>query len=48
MEDYSNAAMATEKNNTEIAKVYCIATFINCQEEKLDKDYADKRKKAHA
>ena len=40
--------MATEKNNTEIAKVYCIATFINCQEEKLDKDYADKRKKAHA
>ena len=48
MEDYSNAAMATEKNNAEIAKVYCTATFINCQEEKLDKDYTDKRKKAHA
>ena len=45
--DYSNAAMATEMNNTEITNVYFIATFFNCQEEKLDKENADEVRKAY-
>ena len=34
-------------NNAKITKVYCIATFTNCQEEKLDKDHAVKIGKAY-
>ena len=40
-------AKATEMNNAKITKVYCIATFTNCQEEKLDKDHAVKIGKAY-
>ena len=47
MGDYSNAAMATEMNNTEINNAYCTATFINWQEEKLDKENADEVRKAY-
>ena len=47
MGDYSNAAMATEMNNTEITNVYFIATFFNCQEEKLDKENADEVRKSY-
>ena len=34
-------------NNVKIAKVYRIADFINCQEAKLDNDYADKIRKSY-
>ena len=41
--DYSNAAMATEMNNTEITNVYFIATFFNCQEVRQRKRWWGKK-----
>ena len=43
MGDYSNAAMATEMNNTEITNVYFIATFFNCQEVRQRKRWWGKK-----